>query len=95
VPAPGLFSTITGWPSSRDSASATGRATASAPPPGGKPITRRIGFSGQAWAPAIAACTASARPSAIFVFFIFVSLVGERVIGCESGCVPVRWLRAR
>jgi hypothetical protein len=45
-PAPGLFSITTACFSSRDSASATGRATVSATPPGGKGTISVIGLSG-------------------------------------------------
>src|SRR5690606_38634265 len=54
-----LFSMTTLWPSSRDSASATGRATVSATPPGGNGtimVTARSGYC--AWA------QHAARPSA-------------------------------
>ena len=47
-PAPAWFSTTTGCFSSRASASATGRATVSATPPGGKGTIIVIGRSGQA-----------------------------------------------
>src|SRR5215213_8881456 len=53
VPAPGLDSTITGWPSTLDSPSAAMRALASAPPPGANPCNIVIGRSGHA---ACAAC---------------------------------------
>ena len=45
--APGLFSTITGWPSALDSGSAMVRAAMSGVEPPGKPTTRRIGLVGQ------------------------------------------------
>jgi len=48
-PAPGLFSITTGCFNSRDSASATGRATVSATPPGGNGTIIVIGLSGY-WA---------------------------------------------
>ena len=45
-PAPSLFSTIKVWRSSRPSASATGLATVSATPPGGKGTIITMGRSG-------------------------------------------------
>jgi hypothetical protein len=45
-PAPGLFSMITGVFNSRDSASANGRPTMSATPPGGNGTISVIGFDG-------------------------------------------------
>src|SRR6478735_12328555 len=60
-PAPPLFSITTGWPRSRDMASATGRPTMSASPPGGNGTTMVTGLEGKgAWArarPAVAART--------------------------------------
>ena len=47
-PAPARFSMTTGTLSTRDIASATGRATISATPPGGKGTTIVIGFDGYA-----------------------------------------------
>ena len=50
-PAPALFSITIGCFSSRDSASATGRATVSATPPGGNGTIIVTGLSGQVdWA---------------------------------------------
>src|SRR4051794_8788431 len=49
--APGLFSTITGWPQRSDSFCAISRAPVSVPPPGGNGTTRvteRVGYG--AWA---------------------------------------------
>src|SRR3954454_13259793 len=54
VPAPGLFSITTGWPSALESDGAMTRAVTSLTPPGGKFTTIRIGFVGQAWAHASA-----------------------------------------
>src|SRR3954466_5588176 len=48
VPAPGLDSMITGWPSTLESPSAAMRAFASAPPPGANPCNIVIGRSGHA-----------------------------------------------
>ena len=45
-PAPALFSITTGWPRSRDIASATGRATMSASPPGGNGTIMVMGLAG-------------------------------------------------
>ena len=45
-PAPALFSMTTGWPSARPIASATGRPTVSATPPGGNGTTIVTGRSG-------------------------------------------------
>jgi hypothetical protein len=47
-PAPGLLSTITGWPSALASGSEIARATMSLAPPAAKVTTMRIGFSGHA-----------------------------------------------
>src|SRR4051812_5778569 len=60
VEAPGRFSMMTGWPRRRLSHGSTMRATMSAPPPGGKPITQRSGFDGQA---CVEACAHAARGS--------------------------------
>src|SRR3954462_5371098 len=50
-PAPGRFSTTTGWPRRSDIGTAMLRATRSALPPGGKLTMKRIGFDGHcAWA---------------------------------------------
>jgi hypothetical protein len=46
VPAPGLFSTITGWPSCFARGIAMARASTSEMPPAAKPTTRRIGLFG-------------------------------------------------
>src|SRR3546814_18784804 len=48
VPAPGLFSTITGCPSSRDMPSPNSREIRSVPPPGEKGTMIRTGRSGKA-----------------------------------------------
>ena len=45
--APGRFSTTTGWPSRSDIFGAISRARMSIPPPGGKPMTIRIGRDGK------------------------------------------------
>ena len=44
--APPRLSRTIGWPSVSVISGASGRATASAPPPGGNGITRRTGFDG-------------------------------------------------
>ena len=46
VPAPGLFSIITGWPSDLASSAATRRVTKSVVPPGVKGTTMRIALVG-------------------------------------------------
>jgi hypothetical protein len=46
LPAPGRFSTTTGWPTRSDSHVAMIRETASAPPPGGNPTIQRSGRAG-------------------------------------------------
>ena len=46
APAPGMFSTTTGWPSTSPSFCATGRENESVGPPGGNKRTHRIGFDG-------------------------------------------------
>src|SRR5688572_4434029 len=58
-PAPGLFSTTTGWPSASDRPGATRRAVMSTFPPGAKGTMMRIGFAGKACAAA-----SVARPAA-------------------------------
>src|SRR5438876_6039176 len=72
-PAPGLFSTTTGWPSALPNSSLITRATKSAAPPGAKPTSSRIGLFGYPAACAQALHTkvlrANARNS-------FVSLMG-------------------
>src|SRR6186713_66194 len=50
-----------GCPSTRPSWSPMARATVSAAPPGAKPTTRRIGFAGQACAPAPGAMAQSSE----------------------------------
>src|ERR1700712_1602320 len=56
-PAPPTFSTTIGWPSTSRAPSETIRPTTSDEPPGGKPMTRRIGFVGYFCACAGAAST--------------------------------------
>src|SRR5574339_376943 len=63
-PAPALFSTTTGCPSSVESPCATARATPSVPPPGGNGTINLIGWVGHDWAPAVPAAKASARAQA-------------------------------
>jgi hypothetical protein len=46
VPAPGRFSTDTGWPSERVSSLAAVRENVSVAPPGGNDTINRIGFDG-------------------------------------------------
>jgi hypothetical protein len=59
-PAPARFSITTGWPKSRDMASATGRATKSAKPPGGKGTIMVMERVGQVlWAPTKVAAESS------------------------------------
>src|SRR5688572_447850 len=58
-PAPGRFSTVTGWPSCFDSSLAMARAVMSTPPPGGNGQTMRIGLEGN-WACAANESTSSA-----------------------------------
>jgi hypothetical protein len=51
LPAPGRFCTVTGWPSSRLSASAKARATRSVPPPAPKGTMSVTGWLGNfSWA---------------------------------------------
>ena len=59
-PAPGLLSTITGWPSDLANGSAMVRATMSLAPPAAKVTTMRTGFSGHA-----ACATAASDHSAV------------------------------
>src|SRR5687768_8261546 len=54
LPAPGLLSTMIGWPSSACSGAAISRATMSDEPPGEKVTTMRMGLVGQACAHALA-----------------------------------------
>src|SRR5512144_2148605 len=63
-PAPALFSTITGCPSSAEIPCATARATPSVPPPGGNGTINLIGWVGHDCAPAVPAAQASARARA-------------------------------
>ena len=65
-PAPGRFSTTTGWPSTGVRAFASARARTSVAAPGGKATTMRTGRSGQECARTIAgvASTAPAPSSA-------------------------------
>src|SRR5512145_2030310 len=63
-PAPALFSTITGCPSSTERPCATARATPSVPPPGGKGTISLIGWVGHDWACAVPAAKASASAQA-------------------------------
>src|SRR5262245_62089821 len=51
APEPGLFSTWTGLPKARDKRSATTRAVASTPPPGGRGTMILIGLEGYDCAP--------------------------------------------
>ena len=67
LPAPGLFSTVNGWPSRSDIFCATTRPMRSLPPPGAKPITTFTGCLGQsgAWARAVAWASARAVAAAV------------------------------
>src|SRR6476619_7960496 len=70
VLAPGLFSTITGWPSFAARAWPRVRATTSTAPPGGKPTRRWIGFAGYgsaAWGMPKPATSAPERSRRIFM----------------------------
>jgi hypothetical protein len=60
-PAPGLFSTTTGWPSVRAMCSPTARAVMSAAPPGALGTTMRTGLAGKPCAHAGARGAAAAR----------------------------------
>ena len=64
--APGLFSTITGWPNAAESFSPSARAARSVDPPGGNATTMRIGLEGNC-ANAVVATNASSRISARIV----------------------------
>src|SRR5262245_12425137 len=57
-PAPGRFSTTTGWPSVLASSSPTARARTSTSPPAGNGAIMRMGFVGQ-----VCAAAADARPA--------------------------------
>ena len=59
-PAPGRFSTITGWPNPSERICAVIRASASAGPPGANPTSSLIGRSGNACAPAPLLASANA-----------------------------------
>ena len=65
APAPGTFSTTTGWPRISESFCATGRENESVGPPGGKGTIQRIGLLGKVAAVwAFAECGNSPAPSA-------------------------------
>jgi hypothetical protein len=74
LPAPGLFSTITAWPSCGASTSASTRAEPSAPPPGAKGTMMRSGLVGQASA---APAARGSPPTA--------AKAGQRQHICERG----------
>src|SRR6187200_3433138 len=82
-PAPGLFSITTGCFSSRDSASATGRATVSATPPGGNGTIIVIGLSGY-WAnaadDAAVNATAAMAARAIGLFMALLLALAEHFV---------------
>src|SRR3990167_1294950 len=59
LPAPGLFSTITVWPSFYCRPGCSRRATMSDEPPGANVTTILIGLAGQAWACTVAAAKGS------------------------------------
>src|SRR5687768_12729487 len=61
LPAPGLLSTMIGWPSSSCSGTAISRATMSEEPPGAKVTTMRIGLAGQGCASALVAASSAAH----------------------------------
>src|SRR5260221_10961904 len=65
VPAPGLLSITTGWPSRGASFSPTARATMSTPPPGGNGTMKRIGRDGYCcdWAIPLAMRRSAAQSS--------------------------------
>ena len=64
-PAPGLFSTMTGWLNDFDSFSATARARASDGLPAEKPTRILIGRLGKAWASAMPGATARPSPARV------------------------------
>ncbi len=67
--APGLFSTITGWPSASASLGATRRALTSTALPGPVGTIQRSGFAGQVCALTVPAHTSAAIKMAfIFIF---------------------------
>src|ERR1051325_11065301 len=65
LPAPGLFSTMTGWPSRSDTYWPISRPRMSAGPPGGKPETMWIGGDGQVSARASRDASGSAAAPAV------------------------------
>src|SRR6185436_17114817 len=66
-PAPGRFSTITGWPSAACSLSATGRAMVSVAEPGVNGTMTRIGFEGNDWPCALSAKQANSAARSDFI----------------------------
>ena len=72
APAPGLFSTITGWPMAEESLVDTARASTSVVPPAGNGTTMVTVLVGQAWAEAR---LAAPHRAAIRVLRVKVSMV--------------------
>jgi len=73
--APGLFSTITGWPRRSESFGPTVRAMMSMPVPGVKGTTTLIGWLGQVWAWTVRAGATSALANAAASADLRVSLM--------------------
>src|ERR1700730_14844496 len=78
-PAPGLLSTMNGWPSWSDSCAATVRAITTVALPAGSGTTTCTGLSGQAWenAPPLARPSASTAPQ---IFTCFIGFTPARTI---------------
>src|SRR5687768_5245556 len=76
LPAPGLLSTMTGWPSSACSGTAMSRATMSEDPPGAKVTTMRIGLAGQLCCAAALVAASSAAHSIAWKIFMSAPSVG-------------------
>src|SRR2546423_14561476 len=78
VPAPGLFSMMTGCPRRGESFSPTARATMSTPPPGGNGTMNRIGREGYGCAWAMLAKRRSAAQSTRCIDLLCLGGFGQR-----------------
>jgi hypothetical protein len=81
-PAPGLFSTMTFWPSTLAALCAMARITASVLPPAGQGQMYFTGRAGKAWArPSEGRASAAAAPSTIWRRRIGVAVIGVSLGG--------------
>src|SRR5436853_2797532 len=83
-PAPGLFSITTGCFSSRDSASATGRATVSATPPGGNGTIIVTGRSGYGACPRAAGAASTPTIASAIAAHLHNSMLTSSPLGQEA-----------